>query len=75
MAEIKNINQLRQQAQQIKNETEIGGNTAPRVGGLFEGIVDRMGQQEDKFVVLSESAYNLANKDDSKFYFVYEDET
>lgn len=70
----KTISQLREQAQKVKNETEVGGNTAERVGGLFEGIVDKLGEHENLHVVLSESEYEASRKDESKFYFVYEDD-
>lgn len=35
------INEMRQVATQIENETQIGGNTAGRVGGLFNDMVDQ----------------------------------
>lgn len=34
--------ELRQLAQTIKNETEVGGNTAERVGSAFEGVADAL---------------------------------
>ena len=36
------INEMRQVATQIENETQVGGNTASRVGGLFNDIVDEL---------------------------------
>lgn len=36
------INEMRQVATQIENETQVGGNTAGRVGGLFNDIVDKL---------------------------------
>lgn len=75
MAEtIKTIPQLREVAQKVKNETEVGGNTAVRVGGLFEDIVNHIGKHEDSLVILGESEYNTINKDKDKIYFVYEDD-
>lgn len=71
---IKTIPQLREQAQTVKNETEVGGNTADRIGTLFEDIVNKLGKQVDKFVVLGENEFNLINKDDEKIYFVYEED-
>lgn len=71
---IKTISQMREVAQKVKNETEVGGNTADRVGGLFEDIVNHLGQHEDRLVVLGENEYNSINKDESKIYFVYEEE-
>lgn len=37
---------LRGTATQVKNESQVGGNTAGRVGGLFEGIVDALPSDE-----------------------------
>lgn len=71
---IKTISQMREVAQKVKNETEVGCNTADRVGGLFEDIVNYIGQHEDRLVVLGEKEYNSINKDESKIYFVYEEE-
>ena len=36
------IDEMRQVATQIENETTVGGNTAERVGGLFNDIVDKL---------------------------------
>lgn len=75
MAEnIKPIPQLREVAQKVKNETEVGGNTAVRVGGLFEDIVNHMESNENRLVILGESEYNTINKDSEKIYFVYEED-
>lgn len=74
MAETKTISQLREVAQKVKNETEVGGNTAVRVGGLFEDIVNHLGEHEDKLVILGENEYNNTTKNPNKIYFVYEDE-
>lgn len=71
---IKTISQMREVAQKVKNETEVGCNTADRVGGLFEDIVNYIWQHEDRLVVLGEKEYNSINKDESKIYFVYEEE-
>ena len=71
---VKTIAQLRTQAQTVKNETEVGGNTATRIGGLFEDIVNHVGKHEDRLVVLGENEYNTINKDSEKIYFVYEEE-
>lgn len=71
---IKTISQMREVAQKVKNETEVGCNTADRVGGLFEDIVNYIGQHEDRLVVLGEKEYNSINKKEDKIYFVYEEE-
>ena len=41
------INEMRQVATQIENETTVGCNTAERVGGLFNDIVDELESQDD----------------------------
>lgn len=71
---IKTIPQLREVAQKVKNETEVGGNTAVRVGGLFEDIVNHIGEHEDRLAILGENEYNTITKNPNKIYFVYEDE-
>lgn len=71
---IKTIPQLREVAQKVKNETDVGGNTAVRVGGLFEDIVNHVGEHEDRLVILGESEYENTTKNDKKIYFVYEDD-
>lgn len=40
------INEMRQVATQIQNETQVGGNTAGRVGGLFNDVVDKLEEDE-----------------------------
>lgn len=37
---------LKGTATQVKNESQVGGNSAQRVGGLFEGIVDALPSDE-----------------------------
>lgn len=37
------VDELRAVAQQIENETQVGGNTAARVGGAFEKVADCLG--------------------------------
>lgn len=41
------INEMRQVATQIENETTVGGNTAERVGGLFNDVVDKLEDSDD----------------------------
>ena len=48
------IEELKQKAVKIKTETEVGGNTAERVGQILEDIVDKMGDKN------AGSTYNLA---------------
>ena len=42
------IDEMRQVATQIENETTVGGNTAERVGGLFNDIVDEFEENDAK---------------------------
>ena len=42
------IKEIKQQAATIKNATQVGENTAERVGGVLEGLSDIAQQQEDK---------------------------
>lgn len=118
------IDEIKQQAAAVKNATQVGENTAERVGGVLvdlankskeledkikakaeksdvatelekkfdkESVVQQPGKSEDKvmsqkavsdklsdlenrLVVLGEKEYNSINKDESKIYFVYEEE-
>lgn len=43
------ISTMRQVAESITNETQVGGNTASRVGGLFTDIVDYLTEIEGGF--------------------------
>lgn len=53
------IAQMRQTATQIQTETQVGGNTADRVGGLFNDVVNKL--EEDETAV----ANGLATKQDT----------
>ena len=55
------IKEIKQQAATIKNATQVGENTAERVGGVLEGLSDIAQQQEDK---LSDLDKDKANKED-----------
>ncbi len=89
------IDNIKTKSEQVRDATEIGENTAERVGGILCDLADvvatkantedvsaslsnvdnRLETLEGKDIVLSESAYNnLSSKDESKFYFVYEEE-
>lgn len=41
------INEIKQQAEAVKNATQVGENTAERVGGALAGLADIAKQQED----------------------------
>lgn len=49
------INEMRQVATQIENETQVGGNTASRVGGLFNDIVDKLEGDEESITEFQEN--------------------
>lgn len=71
---VKTIPQLLEASKTVKNETEVGGNSAVRVGGLFEDIVNHLGEYEDNLVILGEGEYDSITKNPNKIYFVYEEE-
>lgn len=50
---------MRQVATQIENETQVGGNTAQRVGGLFNDVVDKLEEDENSVTM------GLATKQDT----------
>ena len=53
------INEMRQVATQIENETQVGGNTASRVGGLFNDVVDHLDEAENDIDQLQEDVENI----------------
>lgn len=55
------INEMRQVATQIENETQVGGNTASRVGGLFGDVVDHLGDTENDVETLNETTPQISN--------------
>lgn len=55
------INEMRQVATQIENETQVGGNTASRVGGLFGDVVDHLGDTENDVETLNETTPRISN--------------
>lgn len=52
------INGMRTIATQIENESNVGGNTASRVGGLFNDVVDKLEEDE---TTLSNAVTNINN--------------
>ena len=48
------INEIKQQAEAVKNATQVGENTAERVGGALAGLADIAEQQDSKLSGLSE---------------------
>ena len=50
------INEIKQQAAAVKNATQVGENTAERVGGALFGLADIAEQQDSKLSGLSDKA-------------------
>ena len=57
------INEIKQQAATIKGATQVGENTADRVGGAIEGLADIAQQQEDKLSDLDDKLSTLSVSD------------
>lgn len=55
------INEIKQQAAAVKNATQVGENTAERVGGALAGLADIAEQQDSK---LSDLSDNVSIKDE-----------
>ena len=70
----KTIAQLRQEAQIIKNATITGENTATRVGGTIEDVVDYLDEiyldnsDDADFDISDENGYILARFADGHFF-------
>lgn len=60
----KTIAQLRSEAQTIKNETMVGANTATRVGGFGEDIVDYLDTEIDASFATGEAVGDITLFDD-----------
>ena len=56
------IDEIKQQAAAVKNATQVGENTAERVGGALAGLAEIAGQHESKFIDLSSEINNTTNK-------------
>lgn len=48
------INEIKQQAAAVKNATQVGENTAERVGGALAGLAELAEQQDSKLSGLSD---------------------
>lgn len=68
------INEMRQVATQIENETTVGGNTAERVGGLFNDIVDKLEVQDEDIAEVQEAADDVRTGNTSLGDLSIEDE-
>lgn len=61
------IDEIKQQAAAVKNATQVGENTAERVGGALDGLADVAKEQEDNIRKKADKAYadsELAKKFD-----------
>lgn len=56
------INEIKQQAAAVKNATQVGENTAERVGGALAGLADIAEQQDSKLSGLQSNVSNLQGK-------------
>ena len=71
------INEIKQQAAAVKNATQVGENTAERVGGALAGLAEIAEQNDSKFSDLSDTFAGVAGKtaapkDGKVFYIGYE---
>lgn len=55
------IDEIKQQAAAVKNATQVGENTAERVGGALTGLADIVKQQDSKLSGLTLNIDNAAN--------------
>ena len=51
------IDEIKQQAEAVKNATQVGENTAMRVGGALAGLADIAKEQEDNIRKKADKAY------------------
>lgn len=56
------INEIKQQAAAVKNATQVGENTAERVGGALAGLAELAEQQDSKLSGLQSNVSNLQDK-------------
>ena len=55
------INEIKQQAAAVKNATQVGENTAERVGGALAGLADIAEQQDSKISDLSSEDFEIGD--------------
>lgn len=58
------INEIKQQAEAVKNATQVGENTAMRVGGALSGLADIAEQQDSKLSDLTAKTDEFQHKTD-----------
>lgn len=62
------INEIKQQAAAVKNATQVGENTAERVGGALAGLSEIAEQQDSKLSDLSNNLKSYAETTENKEY-------
>lgn len=60
------INEIKQQAEAVKNATQVGENTAERVGGALAGLADIAKQQDSKLNDLADKSKELEDNIEGK---------
>lgn len=66
------INEIKQQAAAVKNATQVGENTAERVGGALAGLVELAEQQDSKFSDLEGEIGKVIPKDNDGVCYQYD---
>ena len=56
------INEFKQQAAAVKNATQVGENTAERVGGALAGLADIAEQHDSKLIDFNRCQYYKCRK-------------
>ena len=68
------INEIKQQAAAVKNATQVGENTAERVGGALAGLAEIAEQHDSKLSDLCDTFDGVVGKDatpkDGKFFYI-----
>ena len=68
------IDEIKQQAEAVKNATQVGENTAERVGGALSGLADIAEQHDSKLsglrTLLSTNQYVVLGKKDGYIFSI-----
>lgn len=59
------IDEIKQQAEAVKNATQVGENTAERVGGALAGLADIAEQQDSKVSDLSDKTKDISSDNEA----------
>ncbi len=71
---MKTFEELRQQAEAIRDAVNENENSAERVGGHLLDTVEKMESLDNRCVFLSKNAYDALEPEQDKVYFIYENE-